>query len=63
LTNGCGAGVVEEEDGTYVPTETPNVHANHKAKIHQMMLFQAIKVRIAHEAWPIKEIFDEEVER
>ena len=40
-----------------------NVHANHKAKIHQMMLFQAIKVRIAHEAWPIKEIFDEEVER
>ncbi len=63
VTNGCVAGVVEEEDGIFVPTESPHVHPNHKAIIHQMMLFQAIKVRLENELSSIKEIYDEEVER
>ena len=63
LVNGCGAGVIEDDDGIFVPTETQHHHGNHKALIHQMMLFEAIKVRLEHEPWPIKEIYDEEVER
>jgi hypothetical protein len=38
----CGAGSVEEEDATFVPTGTPHLHNNQKAKIHQMILFQAM---------------------
>ncbi|EFX71709.1 hypothetical protein DAPPUDRAFT_111401 [Daphnia pulex] len=54
VTNGCVAGVVEEEDGIFVPTESPHVHPNHKAIIHEMMLFQAIKDE--HKGRPVFEM-------
>ena len=62
-SNGCGAGVVKEEDGTLVPTGTQHLHNNHKTDINQMMLCQEIKVRLQNETKNLKEIFDEEVER
>ena len=64
MTCGCGVTIVEQEDETFVPTTgTPHLHNNHMAAIHQMMLFQAIKVRLLNEPLNIKEIYDEEVER
>ena len=63
MTCGCGVTIVEQEDGTFVPTGTPHLHNNHMAEIHQMMIFQAIKVRLLNEPLNIKEIYDEEVER
>jgi hypothetical protein len=63
VLEGCSAGIVEDDDGIFVPTGPPHYHANHKREIHQMMLVQAIRVRLHNEPRSIKEIYDEEVER
>ncbi|XP_046646970.1 uncharacterized protein LOC124336984 [Daphnia pulicaria] len=63
VLEGCSAGIVEDDDGIFVPTGPPHHHANHKREIHHMMLVQAIRVRLHNEPRSIKEIYDEEVER
>ena len=63
VLEGCSSGIVEDDEGIFVPTGPPHHNANHKREIHHMMLVQAIRVGLHNEPRSIKEIYVEEVER